>query len=269
LLSAHISWLFREHPYLDRPAAARRAGFDWIETAWPEDGDRDRLPQAVQEQGLQVALLNCPAGDTARGDRGFVNDPGRADEVQRAFTAAAHLADRLGARNLNLLVGRALPGPLAPQREAVISALRTLAPQAQARGLRILVEPLNEAEKPGYLAPTPGHVVELIEQSGCDAIGLLLDTYHLGCAGIDPLTAIDAHVNRIGHVQVSDWPGRGPPGSGELDLRAILDRLAARGYGGAVGLEYDPRGATAPTLAFLREDQAWNLFKTDCSICQD
>jgi len=206
---------------------------------------------------VRVALLNCPAGETARGDRGLVNDPARGEEAQESFTAAADLALRLGARNLNLLVGRALPGPLAPQRQAVVRALRRFAPQASARGLRILIEPLNVAENPGYLAPTPDDVATLIDEAGAGAIGLLLDVYHVAVAGLDPLTAIDAHFDLIGHVQLSDWPGRGPPGSGQLDLRAVLERLLSHGYAGAVGLEYDPGGPTEPTLAFLRDDPPW------------
>jgi hydroxypyruvate isomerase len=58
------------------------------------------------------------------------------------------------------------------------------------------------------------------------------------------------------HVQISDWPGRGHPGSGSLDIWGILERLDARGYTGAVGLEYEPHGSTEASLAFLREDRA-------------
>jgi hydroxypyruvate isomerase len=97
----------------------------------------------------------------------------------------------------------------------------------------------------------------LIDEAGAEAIGLLLDVYHAAVAGIDPLTAIDVHFDLIGHVQISDWPGRGPPGSGQLDLRAVLERLLSRGYTGAVGLEYDPHGPTEPTLAFLGDAAGW------------
>jgi hydroxypyruvate isomerase len=255
--SAHISWLFGEHPYLERVAAARRTGFRWIETAWPEGPDRDRLPDAVAEHDVRVALLNCPAGDTRRGERGFINDPTRREEAERAFVAAADLADRLGAKNLNLLVGCALPARLSPQRHSVVETLRAIAPQAAARGLRILLEPINSLENPGYLAPTPREAVEFIEKSGSDAVGLLLDVYHLAWSGTDPLTAIDSYADLIGHVQVSDWPGRGPPGTGRLDIRSVLERLAKHRYTGTVGLEYEPRGPTEASLAFLRDQRGW------------
>jgi hydroxypyruvate isomerase len=252
--SAHISWLFGELPYLERVGAARRAGFHWIETAWPPGDDGGLLPRTVAEHGVSVALLNCPAGDTAAGERGFVNDPSRQEEAELAFLAAAELAQRLGARSLNLLVGRALPGvPLARQRDCVLAALRSLGPQAAARGLRILLEPINAIENPGYLAPTPAEAIDLIERSGAEGLGLLLDVYHVARAGGDPLAAIDRARGVIGHVQISDWPGRGQPGSGSLDIWGILERLDASGYEGPVGLEYEPRGTTEASLAFRGE----------------
>jgi len=255
--SAHISWLFGERPYLERVGAARRAGFRWIETAWPGPQERERLPAIVAEQGVGVALLNCCAGDLERGERGFVNDPERREEAERAFLDAAELAGRLHARNLNLLVGRALPGvSLSRQREAVLGALRDFAPEAAARGLRILLEPLNSIENPGYLAPTPLAAAELIEQVGAGELGLLFDVYHVAREGGDPLAAIDRHGDLIGHVQVSDYPGRGQPGSGSLDIWAILARLDAAGYTGAVGLEYEPLGSSEASLEFLRDERS-------------
>jgi hydroxypyruvate isomerase len=252
--SAHITWLFGELPYLERVGAARRAGFRAIETAWPAPAERERLPALVAEHGLDVVLLNCDAGDIERGDRGFVNDPARREDAERAFVAAAELAQELGARRLNLLVGRALPDiPVARQRDAVVEVLRALAPQAAARGLRILIEPVNVIDSPGYLAPTPGEAVELIEAAGSDALGLLLDVYHVARGGGDPLEAIDRYGAHIGHVQIADHPGRGQPGTGSLDLRGILERLDASGYAGAVGLEYEPRGGSEASLAFLDE----------------
>lgn len=255
--SAHISWLFAERPYLERVAAAREAGFAWIETTWPQPADRGLLAQAVGEQGLGVALLNCDAGDTERGERGLINDPSRRREAERAFLAAAELAQQLGTGNLNLLVGRSLPGVgLARQRDCVLGALRSFGPEAAARGLRILLEPINAIEFPGYMAPTPRDAIELIESSGAEGLGLLLDVYHVARGGGDPKEAIDRASGLIGHVQLADFPGRGPPGSGALDIWGILERLDASGYMGPVGLEYEPRGSTEASLEFLRDERA-------------
>jgi hydroxypyruvate isomerase len=261
--SAHISWLFAELPYLRRITAARGAGFTAIESAWPERAqDRAGLAAAVAEQRVDVVLLNCAAGDTASGERGFINDDSRREEAEAAFTEAVELAVAIGATNLNLLVGRALPGVSeSRQRAAIVSALRSFAPLAAANGLRILLEPVNEIENPGFLAPTPHDAAALIEQAGADQLGLLLDLYHVARAGDDPSAAIERHRERIGHVQISDHPGRGAPGTGELPIWDLLEQLRASRYDGAVGLEYEPYGPTEPTLDFMRDTQAQALFK--------
>jgi hydroxypyruvate isomerase len=269
--SAHISWLFTELPYLERVAVARDAGFDTIETAWPGDeNDRAGLAAAVAKQrradpGFAVALLNCPAGDTAAGERGFVNDEARRQEAEAGFVEAVELAVATGAPNLNLLVGRALPGvPESHQRASIVSALRSFAPVAGERGLRILLEPVNEIENPGFLAPTPDAAVELIEAAGsehAEQLGLLLDIYHVARAGDDPARAIERHHEWIGHVQISDHPGRGAPGTGELPIWELLERLRASGYDGAVGLEYQAPAPTERSLGFMRDERARALFK--------
>jgi hydroxypyruvate isomerase len=256
--SAHISWLFGELPYLERVGAARAAGFRSIETIWPaEEADRAGLPAAVAEHALDVALLNCFAGDVAHGERGFLNDPARREEAELAFLAAAELAGLLGVRNLNLLVGRALPHvSLERQRATVLDVLGTLAGEAQARGLRILLEPINAIEHPGFLASTPDEAATLIERCGSDALGLLLDVYHVARGGGEPIAQIERHAPLIGHVQIADCPGRGQLGSGTLDVWGILESLDASGYTGAVGLEYEPRGTTESSLEFLHDGRA-------------
>lgn len=269
--SAHISWLFTERPYLERVGAARAAGFSAIESAWPED-ERDRagLATAIAEQrhdspDFAVALLNCPAGDTAAGERGLVNDDTRREEAQAGFAEAVELAVAIGAPNLNLLVGRALPGvPESRQRAAIVSALRSFAPVARECGLRILLEPVNAIENTGFLAPTPDVAVELIEAAGpehAEQLGLLLDLYHVARAGDDPARAIERHREWIGHVQVSDCPGRGAPGTGALPIWELLEALRASRYEGAVGLEYTTPAPTEESLGFMGNERARSLFK--------
>jgi hydroxypyruvate isomerase len=272
--SAHISWLFAELPYLARVEAARRAGFETIESAWPEHAEeRAGLAEVVAEQReaargegrrLDVALLNCPAGDTAGGERGFLNDESRRQEAEVGFEEAVELAVAVGAPSLNLLVGRALADvPPARQREAVLAALRAFAPRARAAGLRILLEPVNEIENPGFLVPTPAAALELIEAAGHEhaaQLGLLLDLYHVARGGGDPAAAIEQCGGWIGHVQVSDWPGRGAPGTGQLAIWELLEQLRACGYDGAVGLEYAAGGPTEPSLAFMHQPRARSLF---------
>jgi len=254
--SAHISLLFAEHPYAERPGHARAAGFSWVETWWPESAkDRDALARGVAEHGLRVALVNTDGGDLAAGERGFLCDPAQEDRARRAFLDGLALAARVGARSLHVLVGCVPQGvPARTARDQAAGLLRELAPEAAARGVAIVVESLNEHDVPGYLAPTPEAVLDFVGEVGAGA--LLLDAYHLARMGRDPVAEAARAAGAIGHVQFADAPGRTAPGTGENDLWAFLDAVDAAGYDGPVGLEYDAAGDTPGSLAFLRRARA-------------
>lgn len=250
--SAHLSMLFTELPYLDRPRAARAAGFAAVETWWPPDGLADAWAAEVRACGLAVTCLNCDGGDIEAGDRGFLNDPARSDEALRALGAAARLAHAVGARRVNLLVGRELPGaPRQAQLDLALEVVRECAGIAGREGLTVLIEPINELDVPGSLLPTPAAAAAFVEQVGSGAVRLLYDAYHAARAGGEPGVEVGALIGLVDHVQYADCPGRGAPGTGSLDLAGLVASLDAAGYDGAVGLEFDPRGPTLEALGAL------------------
>jgi len=250
--SAHVSMLFRELPYLERPEAATGAGFGTIETWWPGDGVAAAWADEVTRLGLGVAAINSDGGDLEAGERGFLNDPDRRDEALAAFTDAVALARRVGCTAINVLVGREQPGrPRAAQIADAVSALAECAAIAGEAEVTILVEPINELDVPGYLVPTPRAAADLIESVGAGNVRLLYDSYHAARAGDDPCRDVAPFAPLIGHVQYADCPGRGAPGTGNVDLAAFVDALRSIGYRGAVGLEFDPGGPTADALERL------------------
>jgi hydroxypyruvate isomerase len=244
--SAHISMLWAERPYAERIGLAHEAGFDWVESWWPEtDADRDALAAAA-EQGVRVALLNTDGGDRSIGERGFLCDPEHEERGRRAFLAGLELATRAGARSLHVLVGC---GSGRRAWDHARGMLRELVPEAAAHGVAVVVEALNPHDAPGYLTPTPEAVTALV--GDIDGAGLLLDTYHMLRSGRDPAADARRFAGALGHVHVADCPGRLAPGTGVLDLDAFLAALDDIGYDGPVGLEYDPGGDTPASLAFL------------------
>lgn len=247
-LSAHVSMLFAELPYLERPAAARAAGFDVVETWWPGP-ELDPWLAEVERHGLAVALLNADAGDIAKGERGFLNVPERREWTLAAVEAAAAAAGRCGAPLLNVVVGRDTGrAPRTEQLRVAAEVLRDCATIAREAGVRIAIEPINDRDTPGYLVPTPADAAALIEAVGADGLCLLYDAYHAARMGLEPVEEVRRWLPLVGHVQYADCPGRGAPGTGEVDLDALLTALAAGGYTGAVGLELDAKGATAEAL---------------------
>jgi hydroxypyruvate isomerase len=248
--SAHLSALFRELPYLARPQAAAEAGFTAVETWWPDDGLGEAWARETERLGLGVSLVNCYGGDLELGERGFLNVPARRDEALDAFRAAVRLADRCRARVINVLVGREYPGPSRDEQLAQAASVLTEC-AGLAGDVTIVVESINALDVPGSLVPTPAAAAELVETVGSSRVRLLYDAYHAARAGGDPVRDVAAFGPLLGHVQYADCPGRGEPGSGEVDLRAFAAAVERTGYDGPIGLEFFADGPTVDALGFL------------------
>ncbi len=106
----------------------------------------------------------------------------------------------------------------------------------------MLVEPVS-GPKP-YPLRTADQVIAVVDRVGRDNVGFLCDLFHLANNGDDIDAALERYASRIAHVQIADHPGRGEPGSGQLDLDRYLTVIAAAGYSGYVAAEYKPTTTT-------------------------
>jgi hydroxypyruvate isomerase len=258
-VDANISILFTELPMLERPAAARAAGFTAIEAWWPfasagpADAEITAFERAVTDAGVGLVSLNGFAGDMAGGDRGIVSWPGREQEFADNLDLLLELGGALGCDHFNLLYGNRQDGAdPAAQDELARQQLAQAATAAWKRAATIVVEPLSGAS--AYPLRTADDVLGVIDQlpESLDGTTLLLaDLYHLHVNGEDVLAVLDRAHGRIGHVQVADAPGRHEPGTGTADLDGWVRKLRALGYGGWIGLEYAPLHSTTEGLAEL------------------
>lgn len=243
--AANVAWLFTEHAWLDRFAAARDAGFAAVEFPWPEDPGATAV--AVRATGLRVALLNMDAGDLAAGERGWPNDPSRVDQWRTAFADALELAGDVDCPTINVLAGNRLTGMSDDEQlECLEGNLRWALPRAADARVTLVTELLNRQENPKYLLVTIDDAGPLLRTLAPMGWRLQIDTWHLGMTAPDVAAAIQRVQPHIGHVQVADVPGRHEPGTGSLDWRAIGKALA--GYDGAIGLEYVPSAGTLDGL---------------------
>jgi len=252
--------LFTELPLLQRPAAAKAAGFDAVEFWWPfatavpADTDVDDFVDAIDDAGVQLIGLNFFAGDMPGGDRGLVSWPARSGEFRDNIDITVGIGERLGCTAFNALYGNRTDDSTPEAQDELGAENLALAAAAAARisGV-VLVEPVSGA--PRYPLLTAADVIRVIDrverQSGLTNVKFLCDLYHLDVNGDDVGKAIQTHVDRIGHVQIADSPGRGEPGTGTLDIAGHLAALAAKGYRGHVALEYKPTVATVEGLAWL------------------
>ena len=252
--TVNCSILLTELPLLERPAAAKAAGFDAVEFWWPfatsvpQDSDVEAFITAVRDAGVRLSGLNFNAGDMPGGDRGLVSWPARSTEFRDNLAVVAGVGDALGTRGFNALYGNRIDGIDPQAQDAVAVENLTAACAAVAPiGGTVLVEPVSGAER--YPLRTAAHALDVIERvqksTGAGNIALLADFYHLAVNGDDVPAVIEAHAASFGHIQIADDPGRGAPGTGELPLDAWITRSRELGYSGDIGLEYKAPMETA------------------------
>jgi hydroxypyruvate isomerase len=262
--AVNCSLLFTELPLLERPAAAKAAGFDAVEFWWPfdqavpDDAAVDAFEAAVRNAGVALVGLNFFAGDMPAGDRGLLSWPGRTREFRDNVDVTMGLGERLGCRAFNALYGNRVDGvDPAAQDDLAAENLALAAEAAASMGGTVLVEPVSGA--PRYPLLSASDAVAVIGRveggSGATNLGLLADLYHLSVNGDDVFKVIEAYADRVAHVQVADAPGRNEPGTGTLPLDRWLRSLQEAGYQGWVALEYKPSGGTLDSLAWLPADR--------------
>jgi hydroxypyruvate isomerase len=250
--SLNISTLFTELAPLDRFAAAADAGFGAVESWWPDGVDLGTFAHAIRDADVELVLLNFYAGEFAAGDRGVLADLERASEFRDNAPIALELAADLGCHRLHAVLGKEQPDQSRDdQLRLAVENLRWVADLAAAQRATILIEPLNRFDNGPYLIQRVGDALDLIRDVDRDNVGMQFDTYHVERTEGRASARIEAAAAQIRHVQIADEPGRGHPGSGQIDFAAVFDALAASGYEGFVGLEYFAPDGTERALAWL------------------
>ncbi|MFI6505960.1 hydroxypyruvate isomerase family protein, partial [Nonomuraea typhae] len=255
----NCSILFTDLPILQRPQAARKAGFDAVEFWWPFENavptgrEVEAFLHSLADAGVQLTGLNFYAGNMPGGERGLLSHAPRAREFRENVAVVAEIGRRTGCRAFNALYGNRLDGiSEQEQDELAVEQLRLAA--AEVDGV-ILVEPLSGA--PRYPLTTAADVLRVLNRVGLPQVKLLADLYHLAVNGDDVQAVLSTCSGRIGHVQIADAPGRGAPGTGDLPLAAWLTELDLAGYDGWIGLEY--QDTTAQPFAWLSYERKESL----------
>ena len=251
--AANLSTLFTELPLLERFAAARRAGFEAVEMQFPYGQRAEVLAQHLQEHGLRMVLHNLPPGYFDAGERGLACLPDRVAEFRAGVHQGLVYAQALACPQVHCMVGRPPPGLHADEaRACLLDNLRFAAEQARAAGIRLLLEPLNGHDMPGYFLRSVPQALELMDTLGEDNILLQFDIYHAQRTQGELAATLTQLLPRIGHIQLADNPGRCEPGTGEIRFDFLFDHLDALGYTGWIGCEYTPSTTTEQSLAWMR-----------------
>lgn len=249
-LAANLSMLFTEQPLLERFSAAKAAGFNAVEIQFPYVERIADIKTQLNIHDLECVLINVPAGDLMEGGEGLASVPGKEAEFAAALVECLSYVTSLRIKRVNVLPGRCMDES---KRELYLSTFKrnldTAAQMFKPLGVTVTFEAINTFDMPGFLIHNVQQMLDVIDESDHDNIKMQFDIYHMARMEEGDVSAIISRLgNKIGHIQFADVPGRGEPGTGELDFKSIFYAIEYSSYEGWVGAEYKPTKYTEDTL---------------------
>ena len=247
--AANLTMLFTEVPFLDRFERAAKAGFDAVEFLFPYAHAAEEIRQRLDAYRLKLVLHNLPPGDWDAGERGIACHPDRVPEFRAGVAKALVYAKALGVGQLNCLAGKALVGVGDDVlRQTFVENLRFAAVELEKAGLRLLIEPINTFDIPGFYLNRTAQALSILDDVDADNAFVQYDIYHAQRMEGELAATMQQYLPRIGHMQLADNPGRNEPGTGEINYPFLFAHLDRIGYDGWIGCEYKPATSTEAGL---------------------
>lgn len=251
--AANLTFLYNEVPYLERFAAAAHDGFKAVEFVSPYEHAPDTVARAAHDAGVEVVLFNTALGDWGKGERGLAALPGREKDVEEWIGRGLDYAAALRCPRLHVMAGFVPPGgDRAQMRRTFVENLRRAAPRAQAAGVTLLLEPINQRDMPGYFLSTQADAHSIVADVGAPNVKVQMDFYHCQIVEGDLATKLREHFANVGHIQIAGVPGRHEPNVGEINYPYLFAQLDELGYTGWVGAEYKPKAGTSEGLGWMK-----------------
>ena len=251
--AANVSTLFTELGFLERFAAARKAGFRAVEYQYPYDFAPAEVARAAREAGLEVVLHNMPQGDSALGERGTACLAGREQRFRDDLERAIEYARRVRCPSLHLMAGVVPAGAdRAALHATYVSNLKHAGQRLAREGMRALIEPLSERTVANCFLRSSAQAAQVLDEVAAANVLLQYDLFHMQLMEGNLALTIERLLPRIGHLQIADVPGRNEPGTGEINFEFLFAHIDRLGYGGWIGCEYNPLGDTREGLKWAR-----------------
>lgn len=246
-LNAHIGFLFTEEPFLNRFACAAQAGFRAVEFPSPYEYDAQQLRDLLQQHSLEVVQFATPMGDS----KGLAARTGAEAEFREGLHKAVTYAQALNCDSIHLMSG-VRDGVGGADSQTYMANVAYAVEYLADQGLRSLVEVICDAEVAGYFMRNFEMADAVFDRIASPNLKLILDTYHASLLGRNHLDCLTEWRDRLGHVQIADFPGRHEPGTGEENFDKLFTALNDCSYGGWVGCEYRPLYSTTNSLASIQ-----------------
>lgn len=247
--AANLGFLFPEVEFLERFEAAANAGFQAVEFPFPYAYPAYEIAQRLHRAELQQVLFNLPPGNLEAGDRGLACIPGREAEFEAGVDTALAYARVLQCPRLHAMAGL-IPPHVDPQvcEATYIRNIKTAARKAARYNIRILIEPINTYDVPGYFLNRQDQAQRLLKHINEPNVAIQLDLYHCQIMEGNLSAHIQEMQGQYAHIQIAGVPGRHEPNIGEINYPYLFDLLDRIGYKGWIGCEYHPRGKTTEGL---------------------
>lgn len=219
---------YRRHSPEEAISRIGLIGYDGVEVCLEHPGlEPERIDEArceslarfATDSGTQIATVSY------HGDR---------DPLELRWERALRAVELTPAFGCDtLIVNSPRPGPdaLSDLAEQFSRQLALQLERAEQLGVKLALEP-----EPGLLVEGNAEMIELLERMGSPALGVNLDVGHAALTETDVPAAIRQLGDHIFGAHIEDIPGGEHrhlvPGSGDLDLRSIVQALDAVGMDG-------------------------------------
>jgi hydroxypyruvate isomerase len=262
--AANLHYLFNEHSFLDRFAAAADTGFRGVEAQVPYDCPAGALASRLRQNDLEMVLIDTPQGDWDAGERGLAAIPGREAEFRDGIQRAIEYATALDCKCVHVIAGIVPKGAdLSAMGRTYLANLAYAAEAFAPYGIAAVIEPINplmgvvqNGEQyttlgmRGFFLTRTAQALQAIAAVGHANLYLHLDIYHMQLTEGRLADTLRETISQLRHVQVSSVPGRNEPDGGEINFPYLFDLIDALGYTGWVGCEYRPRVGTLDGLGW-------------------
>lgn len=232
-----MGWCFKPMDTLELAKHCKAIGLRGMEGI-----DKKYYPD-VKALGLDISLV---------GSHGFAKgpcDPRYFDECVKSLQDAIDLAADVGSKKVITFTGMKFDGMDRDKAIAgCLSCWKTVLPQAEKKGVTLVLEHLNSRDgskpmtgHPGYLGDDVEFCIDLVKQIGSPNFKLLFDIYHVQIMNGDVIRRIRQHHELIGHYHTAGNPGRCElDEKQEINYPPIIQAIIDTGYNDFVAQEFIP-----------------------------
>jgi D-psicose/D-tagatose/L-ribulose 3-epimerase len=246
LYSGHITEA--NYPTIEKLKAA---GYDGVEVPIFDVSNPahfKNIGQVLKDNGLQctaVTVLPDEAHNAISPDA--ANRQGAIEHLKRVLECAHNAGVQTLCGPYYQVLGQFTGAfPTEAELAGAAEVHRTIAPIAQAAGVKCAVEALNRFE--AHLLNTMEQAAAYVKRVDHPNFGTMYDTFHANIEEKCPMAAIDTvfATGKLNHVHISE-NDRGTPGRGHINITEQIQHLKKIGYDGWMTIE--AFGSALPDLA--------------------